>query len=363
MALRADFAPAHTMSEEWTAAWDDLARHAAEPNPFLERWFVTPSLIHFPPGPDARAVTVWEDDRLIGFTLLDLSTRYGRLPVRHVANWLHYHAFVGTPLVREGHETAFWQTLLAALDTADWAPAFLHMQPMLEGGPVHRAIGRRADIVHRSVRASLQRGLGSTAYYETHVRKKKRKELGRLMSRLREIGTVQFDRQTSGDVSGWTNDYLTLEASGWKARAGTALGQQDHTRAFLHQALQGAADAGRLELIRMSVGDRPIAMLVNFLTAPGSFSFKIAYDEEFARFSPGVLIEIDNLKLIDRGDIDWMDSCAVADHNMINSLWAERRSMVRVTIPLSGAKRRATFALCRTAERGSALAKRLLGRG
>jgi Acetyltransferase (GNAT) domain len=100
---------------------------------------------------------------------------------------------------------------------------------------------------------------------------------------------------------------------------------------------------------------RAIAMLINFRTPPGSWSFKIAYDEELARFSPGVLIELENLKRV-LGDpaIDWMDSCAVADHPMINSLWGERRSIVQITVPLSGVRRRFTHALCRSAERASA---------
>jgi hypothetical protein len=68
-----------------------------------------------------------------------------------------------------------------------------------------------------------------------------------------------------------------------------------------------------------------------------------------------VLIELENLKRV-LGDpaIDWMDSCAVADHPMINSLWGERRSIVQITLPLSGPRRRLTHALCRSAERASA---------
>ncbi len=95
-------------------------------------------------------------------------------------------------------------------------------------------------------------------------------------------------------------------------------------------------------------------MLVNFLTPPGSFSFKIAHDEAFARFSPGVLIQLANLDILGRGDIDWMDSCAAENHSMIDHLWAERRSIVRVTVPLSGLRRRATYHVCRTLEQASA---------
>ena len=114
---------------------------------------------------------------------------------------------------------------------------------------------------------------------------------------------------------------------------------------------------------RLDLDDRPIAMLVNFLTPPGSFSFKIAYDEDYARFSPGVLIQLENLQVLARSEIQWMDSCAVENHPMINSLWAERRNLVRVSVPLAGLKRGAAFRLCRLAEEGSAALRRLRSRG
>jgi hypothetical protein len=111
--------------------------------------------------------------------------------------------------------------------------------------------------------------------------------------------------------------------------------------------------------LRIDVDGAPVAMLVNFLTAPGSFSFKIAFDEAYARFSPGVLIQIANLDILDRSDIAWMDSCAVENHSMINSLWGERRTLVRLTVPLAGPRRRLTFALCRLAERLAARVRRI----
>ena len=103
-------------------------------------------------------------------------------------------------------------------------------------------------------------------------------------------------------------------------------------------------------MLRLTLDAKPIAMLVNFITPPGAFAFKIAFDENCARFSPGVLIKIENLKMLDREDVDWTDSCAVEDHPMINSLWAERREIVRVTVPLAGARRKALFSAARGLE-------------
>jgi len=43
---------------------------------------------------------------------------------------------------------------------------------------------------------------------------------------------------------------------------------------------------------------------------------------------------------------------------MINSLWGERRQLIRVTVPLQGALRQTAFRLCRLAERASAWRRR-----
>jgi hypothetical protein len=73
-----------------------------------------------------------------------------------------------------------------------------------------------------------------------------------------------------------------------------------------------------------------------------------------------VLIQIENLQVLERPDVAWTDSCAVENHPMINSLWTERRSIVRVTVPLAGRRRRAIHAAARALETGSALLRRLL---
>ena len=77
-------------------------------------------------------------------------------------------------------------------------------------------------------------------------------------------------------------------------------------------------------------------MLANFLTAPGAFSYKTAFDEDYARFSPGVLLQRENLALLERDGIDWVDSCAAQDHPMIDHFWRERRVIQRRSIGIAG---------------------------
>jgi len=107
--------------------------------------------------------------------------------------------------------------------------------------------------------------------------------------------------------------------------------------------MAGAAAHGRLERLTLSLDGQPIAMLINLLTPPGAYSYKTAFDERYARYSPGVLVQRENLDLLDDAAVRWCDSCAAADHPMIDHIWRERRPVGRLSIAIGGTLRRALF--------------------
>ncbi len=362
------FVAAQSIDPSWSHEWDELAMHAAEPTSFMERWFLTSAIDNVDCPPSLKIAFIWgEGGKLDGVMPLHIGNHYGRMPIRHVRNWAHHNCFLGLPLVRKGRETAFWSALLVALDQSDWAVGLIHLTDLTENGPVHTGLiaaasilGRDCATVYRTERALLQSDLCPVAYYETTVRKKKRKEINRLRTRLAELGTLHFS--TLGDpedaVRG-CDDFLALERSGWKGEAGSALGSCGKTEVMFRTLIKQGMAAGRIELQKLCLDNRPIAMLVNFIALPGSFSFKIAYDEDFARFSPGVLIQIENLALLERPGFGWMDSCAVENHPMINSLWGERRALAWVTVPLGGVRHGMIFRIARMVESAWATLKRL----
>jgi len=352
--------PLATVIKALEPEWLALAANAAEPNAFAEHWFVSASLRTLARGRDIRLIEVRRGDRLIGLQLVETHKGYARLPVKIVQNWAHDQMFLGTPLVAAGEELAFWSVVLETLDEADWAPGLLHLRGLTEDGSVHRGLlaARQSVTVHREVRAFLESELSPEAYYEQAVRPKKRKEIRRLQNRLAELGPVQASAlEQTAEFDSWCSTYLSLEKAGWKGEAGSTLAGSAETEAFFRETLRAAWAAKRLQFLRLDVGETCIAMLVNFLTPPGSFSFKTVFDESYARFSPGVLIQLENLKILGNPAITWMDSCAAEDHPMIDSLWTERRNIVRVSVPLKGARRRAVYALCTGLERLSAAVK------
>ncbi len=68
-----------------------------------------------------------------------------------------------------------------------------------------------------------------------------------------------------------------------------------------------------------------------------AFFWKIAFDEEFAAFSPGVLLTREIAKhLAAGGEVDLVDSCAAPDHPMIDHVWPGRLEFVDLALRLDG---------------------------
>ncbi|MCJ2179579.1 GNAT family N-acetyltransferase [Novosphingobium album (ex Hu et al. 2023)] len=337
--------------EQDLEAWDALALNASEPNPFFESWYLLPSLRHLSPGHEVMILRLDLDGQLAGILPIVRASRYYRWPIPNISSWVHDNAFCGLPLVWHGAETVFWQAILDWADGHVGTGLFLHLQGLTGPGPLRAALdtvleqtGRHAETVHFEERAMLASDLASETYWEASLATKKRKELRRQANRLSDLGELRFHR-TEGiaDIDQWCADFLKLEQSGWKGRAGSALACDKGTAALFRQSLPGAARRGRLERAALTLDGRPIAMLATFLAPPGAFSYKTAFDEVYARYSPGVLLQRENLCRPEQPGVGWRDSCASADHPMIDHIWRERRQVSRLSIAIGGRVRRAAF--------------------
>ena len=215
------------------------------------------------------------------------------------------------------------------------ARCFCICPPCRSNNPLTQALFDQADreqrtaaLVMREQRALLHSPLTPDLYLERALPGKKRKELRPPAYAAERTGRPHPSNAatTRHGVAEWTEAFLDLECKGWKGQSGSAMASSAGTAGLFRHALAGAAALGKLERLALMLDGRPIAMLANFLASPGSFSFKTAFDENYARFSPGVLLQRENLALLSRPDIAWCDSCAAPDHPMIDSLWTERRA-------------------------------------
>jgi hypothetical protein len=129
--------------------------------------------------------------------------------------------------------------------------------------------------------------------------------------------------------------FLNLEASGWKAKRGTALMQDDGDAGFVRRAAIALAETGQCEIVSLRAGDTPVAAAVVLRHQDRAFYFKLGVDERFAKLSPGVQLTLDLTRHFCADPaIAMADSTASADHPMINPIWRGRLAIGDVLIAL-----------------------------
>jgi hypothetical protein len=140
-------------------------------------------------------------------------------------------------------------------------------------------------------------------------------------------------------------DLLTLEVRGWKGAAGTAATQNPAVRRFMQRAVSDLAAHRQAQVVRLTLGAKPIAAAIILQSGPAAWFWKIAYDEAFAPRSPGVQLTLDvtQARLADES-VACTDSCATPDHPMIDHIWRERLIVCDLLIS-PNAKGARTFAL------------------
>lgn len=122
--------------------------------------------------------------------------------------------------------------------------------------------------------------------------------LRRRMRRLEEHGAVAVRRIGPGRadlddleaVEASLEEFLALEAAGWKGKRGTAIARDPRTLAFYRGLARAAAREGWLALRALELDGRAIAMHFG-LVHRGVYGLpKPAYDESCAACSPGQLL-------------------------------------------------------------------------
>jgi CelD/BcsL family acetyltransferase involved in cellulose biosynthesis len=114
--------------------------------------------------------------------------------------------------------------------------------------------------------------------------KNMRNSVRKARGRIAAAGGSEFVVATGAQIPAAYDEFVALEASGWKAKEGTALQQRPAWRKVLGDYLGAAATA---EIRSLRIGGRLVASQLGVRTAGSLFLLKVAYDEELAHLSPG----------------------------------------------------------------------------
>jgi hypothetical protein len=341
--------------EKYLPAWEDLASRAIEPNVFYEPWMVMPAIRAFGAGrrlkfalilahEPARPTQSAGSPLLCGIFPLEQQSHYQglsrKLPFKTLRLWKHKYCYLCTPLVRAGYDreviTAFFDWLAegshgcSLMEFNFIAGDGLFCQSLLDYFDRH---ARLNYISTYFMRALFRPDADADTYLRERLHRTRR-EVKRHERRLSEMGRLEYLALEPGhNVDAWIEEFLQLEAISWKGIAGRALIQDADERQYFVEVAREAFRRGQLSMFALHLDGRPISQHCGFVSGSGAFSFKVAFDEQYARYSPGVLLDLEIIRQLHaRPQIRWLDFCSDPFHPTLDRLISDRRTIQDVVV-------------------------------
>ncbi|PLX34896.1 MAG: hypothetical protein C0605_11985 [Hyphomicrobiales bacterium] len=336
------------------APWRDLMQRCHAQNPVYGTDMILPALAHLEAeSQHLRALCLWEQragkpQRLVGFIPYRVTSLLPVIGPRIHTAWHHQYGFCTLPLFdRERSKEA----IAAWLNWVEQSGRPMRLPLALEGRLMalirERAEARALSYVAKALygRAVMRPDHDNPGYLSRALSRQRRKTLAKQWRQLTELGPARFEAlAASDDPEAWIADFLELESRGWKGRAGTAMLSKASSDGFFQQMMRQAYAGGRLRFYRLMLDERPIAMTMAFDWGGQLYFFKMSYDEDYKRLSPGMLLfaEITN-SLEGDPDIHLADSCSSPAHPLLNHMWTQRRQVCDVLIGGSRTEDRLVF--------------------
>ncbi|MDE1156917.1 MAG: GNAT family N-acetyltransferase [Neorhizobium sp.] len=325
-----------------------LSHRAMEPNIFFSARLLAPAMPRVEDKQVKFALIRDEDERrsrmrlLMPFTVEKPGFSMGAPIIRA---WANPFGPLGTPLVDAEDAAETIDNLLDGLGARQARlPHILVVPDVKLNGRFAQlaravAIGRDLPVAVTDPirRPMLESELDGDAYLKHAVSSHHVREMRRQWRRLEKFGELTYSvaRQPE-EIRLRMEEFLALEAKGWKGRKRSALISDRYRAAFAREAITNLAEIDAVRIHTIDLDGRAIASIVVFLMAGEAYTWKTAYDETYAQLSPGKLLI---MKLtdwhLDDPNIIRTDSCAVPDHPIMSRMWEEREEMGTLIIGLT----------------------------
>jgi CelD/BcsL family acetyltransferase involved in cellulose biosynthesis len=340
--------PAETYSATFAEAFADLCRRAEAPNLHMAPAAVAAAMSFGIAADDVVVLAAQEQgkERLLGLWALHRtrSLNSGLASVLE-APLVPLYEVSSAPVLDRDRADDVAVALVRAIGEAPGLPKILKLPLLPMQGSVFTAFeaalaatGSTVATFERWQRPMLIAEPGDNA--ERYLRRalgqgyKKRMQQHR---QLEKAGALAYQRHRGTDAVAALEDFLALEAAGWKGRGGSALASLPQHGAYIREIVRNftAVDAVRVDLLRLD--GAPIAGGLLLDLAGQSHFLKIAYDESKARLSPGRALAVEMLRAdfaagrpfrLDSGAGDKVDPSAYP--------WGERQEMANAIVALAG---------------------------
>ena len=332
--------------QDIAAQWDDLTKRApgnAFMNPVaLKAAFDTMFAV-------VHVLLAWEEGaepaRLVGLWALQQRTIMSFWPAMLEARPYNY-AFLSTPVIDPAFVAEVVPAFFAAIRKDPALPNVVSLKEIDADSQAYAAIQKTiADEHHAHLTLTESRRPFVTREAGVKNSGSTRKKLRQDWNRLSALGALEVVNERHADaVRDAFEQFLDLEKRSWKGAEGTAILCSDKDAAFTRRLIGDLATTGNASVALLRLNGRAIAAQVVWYCGTTAYTWKTAFDAEFAKYSPGVLL-IDKLTehLFTATDVQAIDSCAT-EGSFMGSLWTGRKNMTDAVVDV-GSTRSLVFAM------------------
>jgi CelD/BcsL family acetyltransferase involved in cellulose biosynthesis len=129
-------------------------------------------------------------------------------------------------------------------------------------------------------------------------------------------------------------DYIALEARGWKGQAGTALANEPDGLSYFRAIVAQFAASDRIAVDQIRLDGKPIAIGLTVEADGHNMLWKTTFDEDFSRFGPGMLLNMAVTRRLFATGRASLDSGMTEFSSPDLMPWSGRRDMARATLDL-----------------------------
>ncbi len=270
------------------------------------------------------------------------------LPTQHISGTLlfpeyfqsltHPFAPFGDPLFAKGDESntlSRFLDLIAIAFANDFPP--LIMDYVSAASPINQlALAKNRHFGLESIELGKRASINGPRSEKSNglMSKKRKRELNRLLKKLRENGLVTFEKVTAPiDIILRFEEFLLLETSTWKGKHGTSIHTIKRDAAFARQSVSDLAKDNKCEIFSMRLDNKVLASIILFKSAGNYFPWKIAFDTEYSHLSPGsqLMLRLSE-DIIARKDFKSADSLAIFGNSWMTRLWPDETSFEKMVL-------------------------------
>jgi CelD/BcsL family acetyltransferase involved in cellulose biosynthesis len=314
--------------------WNDLIGRASA------NVFMAPAALQAAQACGVASIHVllaWQDSgagkRLVGWWALQERAMVPGWPKFLMAPPFRY-AFVSDPVVETGTANRVIPAFLDAVERDPRLPKLIRLHHLDADSEAGRAM-LEAIPLRGGYSRKLSERLRPYASQSDNLKKSgsTRKKLRQDCNKLSALGSVEVlnDRAPAQALAAF-EIFLALEAKSWKGAKGTALLCSEKDAAFVRTLASNMSRRQDISVALLQLNGRAIAAQVLFYSGNMAYTWKTAFDSDYAKFSPGaLLVEKVTAQILTLPGVEAIESCS-PEGGFMEQLWEGRRSSIDLLV-------------------------------